>query len=869
MFDSLADMSLSQRMDSQISSRLPKPGCPTPSSEQILDSWLSYISEIGTTLYPAQEEAILELYDSKNVILNTPTGSGKSLVAAALHFDSLSRGNRSYYTSPIKALVNEKFLALCRQFGPERVGMITGDASVNSQAPIICCTAEILAITALREGAEAAIQDVVMDEFHYYTDRERGWAWQVPLLTMQKTRFLLMSATLGDTSVFETCLTALNGRPTAVVRSDQRPVPLEFSYSLDSLPETSQRLVTQGRAPIYIVNFTQREAAEIAQDFLSLDFCTKDEKRAIQDAIGDFRFTSPYGKEIQKLLRHGVGIHHAGLLPKYRVLVEKLAQKGLLKVICGTDTLGVGVNVPIRSVLFTKLSKYDGHKTANLTVRDFKQIAGRAGRKGFDDLGTVVALAPEHVIENTKLDAKVAKDPSKAKKIVKKKPPDGFVGWTEETFKKLADGQPEGLVSRFKITHAVLLHVLSRKSNEKSVGCDAARELIRNCHESDHAKKQHRKKAFQLFRSLVERKIVEILPDGLRLNIALQEDFSLHHALSLFLLDAVSLFDVKSPDYALDILSLVESLIEDPDVILRKQVDALKTLRMAELKMQGMEFDERIAELEKIEHPKPNAELIYSAFNAFSAAHPWVGAENIRPKSIAREMYERFMGFSEYIRDYGLQRSEGLVLRYLSEVYKTLTQTVPSASKTDEILAIEEYFESMLRGIDSSLLDEWEKLRNPAWVAPLSEESPDQNPLVAERALRILLNNETFRLVRWLSRQDYEGAAEHLASHLAPQSSELWSADRLEDSMKDFWVDRSYLLTDSKARSGSLAKWQKSNTDEWWLEQVLTDSEGHNDYLLKIRFDLKATRAEVSPRYEVMALGPMQPSNLTGGTHAP
>src|SRR5215210_9027132 len=178
-----------------------------PSSDVLLDRFLQYSTGKRLTLYPAQEEAILELLEGKNVVLNTPTGSGKSLVASAMLFASLARGQRAVYTCPIKALVNERWMGLCREFGPDQVGLSTGDATVNRDAPILCCTAEVLANIALRQGADAAFTDVVMDEFHYYSDKERGVAWQVPLLTMTRARFLLMSATLGETSFFEKELT--------------------------------------------------------------------------------------------------------------------------------------------------------------------------------------------------------------------------------------------------------------------------------------------------------------------------------------------------------------------------------------------------------------------------------------------------------------------------------------------------------------------------------------------------------------------------------------------------------------------------------------------------------------------------------------
>ncbi len=477
-------------------------------SDVLLERFLDYVSGRKLQLYPAQETAILELFDEKNVILNTPTGSGKSLVATALHFQAIARGRRSIYTCPIKALVNEKFMALCREFGPDNVGLSTGDASVNRDAPILCCTAEILANIALREGEKANVRDVVMDEFHYYADRERGVAWQVPLLTLPQTRFLLMSATLGDTTFFETELTRLTGRATVTVSSTDRPVPLAHEYSELPLAKTLESLVAAGRAPVYVVHFTQLEAAQSAQDFTSINVATRDEKAAIANTLEGFKFSSPYGPEIKKWLRHGIGLHHAGLLPKYRVLVEQLAQKGLLKVICGTDTLGVGINVPIRTVLFTRLCKFDGQKTGILSARDFHQISGRAGRKGFDDKGWVVAQAPEHVIENLKLAEKSARD---GKKTVKRQPPEkNFVNWDKNTFARLMSAPPERLTSRFQVTHGMLLNVLSRDGD----GCAAMQKLIRDCHETPKAKKAHTQRAWQLFRSLLNRKIVEFINPG-------------------------------------------------------------------------------------------------------------------------------------------------------------------------------------------------------------------------------------------------------------------------------------------------------------------------------------------------------------------
>lgn len=835
-----------------------------PVNDLLLDRFLEYTTGRRLTLYPAQEAAILELFEEKNVILGTPTGSGKSLVAAALHFKALAQGKRSIYTCPIKALVNEKWLALCREFGPDNVGLSTGDATVNHDAPILCCTAEILANIALREGAAANVQDVVMDEFHYYADRERGVAWQVPLLTLPHARFLLISATLGDTTFFETELTKLNGRPTVTIATADRPVPLEFAYSELPLAKTIESLSAEGRSPVYVVHFTQLEAAQSAQDFTSINVCTKEEKAELSRQLDGYKFTSPYGPEIKKWLRHGIGLHHAGLLPKYRVLVEQLAQKGLLKIICGTDTLGVGINVPIRTVLFTRLCKFDGQKTGILTARDFHQISGRAGRKGFDDRGWVVAQAPEHVIENLKLDEKAARD---GKKSVKRKPPEkNFVNWDKNTFTRLISAPPERLMSRFDVTHGMLLNVLSRKGD----GCAAMRKLIKDSHETPKAKKAHSKKAWQLFRSLVDRKIIEFIPPGedgayLRVNVSLQEDFSMDQVLSLYLMDTIPLLDPQAPDYALDLITLVEAILENPETILRRQLDKVKDARMAEMRQEGLEYQERMDELEKCEYPKPKRDFIYATFNAFADKHPWIGQENIRPKSIVREMFEQFRSFADYIKDYELQRAEGLLLRHLNSVYKVLTQTVPDAAKTDTVREMEVYLTTMIRQVDSSLLDEWEKMRNPDYK-PAAETKEVRPPGAEEAAADITrdtktftatVRNRVFTFLRGLVNQDFEAAFGALSSADQP-GGEPWTAERLKAALDAYHTSHQYLCLDPNARNVRHTYVIPSEDKKLWrVQQMLVDPEEHNDWVAEFEVDLAASRATKEPVMWLVKIGPL------------
>lgn len=836
------------------------PGTP---ADPALDAFLAYLEEKKISLYDHQEEAILELYAGKNVILNTPTGSGKTMVALALQHRALSTGRRAYYTVPIKALANEKFLDLCATFGAEHVGMITGDATVNASAPLICCTAEILSNLALREGENTPVDDIIIDEFHYYSDHDRGTAWEVPLLTLRKSRFLLMSATLGETTFFKETLTSLTGTPTALVRSTDRPVPLHFQYSEIPLEEKVGELVEEDNAPIYLVHFTQMACAKTAQNLLSTNLCSKEEKREITEALQDADFRSPYGKDISKLIRHGIGIHHAGLLPKYRLLIEKLAARGLLKVICGTDTLGVGVNVPIRTVLFTRLCKFDGRGTRILTVRDFQQISGRAGRRGFDTEGHVVAQAPEHVIENLKLEAKAAAKPGKSK-IVKKKPPEkGYIAWDENTFQRLISSQPETLNSAFSISHGMLLSMLSRPDED---GCAALRNLIAKCHLPEAKKPPLRRHAFKLFKGLVRGEILKIIPINERRTAAkveigatMQEEFSMHQALGLYLLDTIPKLDAESPSYPLDLISLVEAILEDPIQILRRQVDTIKDELAASLKRDGVGFEERMEKLEAVEHPKPGKDFIYNTFNAFIPNHPYLDERNIKVKSIAREMVENYQSFEDYIKTYGLQRSEALLLRHLSEVYKVLAHTVPPAAKTEELLEAESFIEDLVRNTDSTLLDEWEQLKNPdAPIEKRKAHTPKPTRFTADKkAFTKALRHEIFKILKSLATWDTTAAL----THLAPNSpdDQPWTPDRLMIDLEEFYTAHEILCLDPAARSADTTR-ITPDTDApnklWHIEQILVSPEGPTNWSLHLEADLPQSDSESHPVLKLISFAP-------------
>ena len=815
----------------------PPPGEAGP--DAVFDAFVAWVGGQGLTLYPAQEEAVIEVLTGSNVILSTPTGSGKSLVATAAHFAALAEGRRTYYTAPIKALVSEKFFALCDIFGAANVGMLTGDSSVNRDAPIVCCTAEVLANIALREGPRADVGQVVMDEFHFYSEPDRGWAWQVPLLTLPQAQFVLMSATLGDVTRFVDDLTRRTGRETAVVTSVERPVPLSHTWAVTPLHETLEELLHTHQAPVYVVHFTQAAALERAQALTSINVCTREEKDQIAELIGGFRFSPGFGKTLSRLVRHGIGVHHAGMLPKYRRLVETLAQAGLLKVICGTDTLGVGINVPIRTVVFTGLTKYDGTRQRVLKAREFHQIAGRAGRAGFDTSGAVVVQAPDHVVENHKALAKAGDDPKKLRKVQRKKPPEGFVSWTEDTFNRLVAAEPEPLKSRLRVSHSMLLNVLAREDDP----FEAMRSLLRDNHEDGRSQLRLVRRAVAIHRTLLAAGVVERLDppdaDGRRMRLVadLPFDFALNRPLSTYALATFETLDTESATYALDMVSVVEATLEDPRPVLSSQQYKARGEAVAEMKADGIEYEERMELLDDVSWPKPLLELLEATYELYRKGHPWIAESALSPKSVVRDMWERAMTFGEYVAFYGLTRSEGLVLRYLSDAYKALRQTVPEAARTEELTDLIEWLGEVVRQTDSSLLDEWEQLVDPA--------RPETVPSVVElvettrsittnvRAFRVLVRNAMFRRVELLARRAFEELGEL-------DDGGVMDVGAWRESAADYFADHESVDTGPDARGPAMLLIDEQ-PDRWLVQQILGDPAGEHDWRIFADVDLRAS----------------------------
>jgi hypothetical protein len=618
-------------------------------------------------------------------------------------------------------------------------------------------------------------------------------------------------------------------------------VPLHHYYATTPMHETIQELLDTKQAPVYVVHFTQASALERAQALMSVNVATKEEKAAIADMIGGFRFSSAFGTTLSRLVRHGIGVHHAGMLPKYRRLVEQLAQAGLLKVICGTDTLGVGINVPIRTVVFSALSKYDGTRSRLLQVREFHQIAGRAGRAGYDTAGTVVVQAPEHEVENLKQFAKVADDPKKRRKLVRKKVPDGMVPWSESTMTRLVEGEPEKLSSHMRVTTAMVLDVVDRPGNPFV----AMRRLLTENHEPRPKQLKLIREAVGIARSLLQAGVLERLdepePDGRRydLTLDLPEDFALNQPLSTFALAAIELLDAESDTYALDVVSVIEATLDDPRQILAAQLNKAKGEAVARMKAEGIEYDERMELLEEISYPKPLEELLGHAFEVYTRTNPWARDAHLSPKSVVRDMWERAMTFRELVNTYGLTRSEGAVLRYLSDAFKALRSGVPAAARTEEVTDLVEWLGELVRQVDSSLLDEWESLTDPDQPLDQPVAVPARpRPLTGnERAFTAMIRNALFHRVQLWGRRRWYDLGEL-------DSGSGWDADRWGEVVQAYFAEHAELGTGADARGPALLIWDKGTPGVWRVRQILDDPDGNHDWGIDAEVDLEASDEE-------------------------
>ncbi|MET7640699.1 DUF3516 domain-containing protein [Streptomyces sp. NPDC005438] len=456
----------------------------------------------------------------------------------------------------------------------------------------------------------------------------------------------------------------------------------------------------------------------------------------------------------------------------------------------------------------------------------------------------MVAQAPEHVVENEKALAKAGDDPKKRRKVVRKKAPEGFVSWGQNTFEKLIASDPEPLTSRFRVTHAMLLSVIARPGDAFT----AMRKLLEDNHEDRRAQLRHIRRAIAIYRSLLDGGVVERLdtPDAegrsVRLTVDLQQDFALNQPLSTFALAAFDLLDPESPSYALDMVSVVESTLDDPRQILAAQANKAKGEAVAEMKADGVEYEERMERLMDITHPQPLEELLFHAYGLYRKSHPWVGDHPLSPKSVVRDMYERAMTFGEFVSHYELARTEGIVLRYLASAYKALEHTVPDERKSEDFEDIVAWLGELVRQVDSSLLDEWEQLAHPEEDQEDAQDQPAAErvrPVTANaRAFRVLVRNAMFRRV--------ELAAWDRLAELGELDGESgWDRGRWAEAMDAYWEEYDDLGTGPEARGPKLLRIEELPEDGLWrVRQTFADPRGDHDWGISAEVDLTASDAE-------------------------
>jgi hypothetical protein len=805
----------------------------------VLDGFGTWATESGRPLYPHQEEAALALADLQHVVLATPTGSGKSMAALAGIALAINRGERAVWTAPIKALVAEKFFELVDLLGPEMVGLSIGDASINRDAPVLVCTSEVLANQAL--ATSEGFGFACLDEFHYYGDMDRGWAWQVPLLLMRHCQFLLASATLGDVSAIITDLEERTGRPVTNITGVTRPIPLYPEFRTTPVADSVLAAIEKGLYPVYLVHTSQAEAIERASALVSLALTDRPQREAIAEAIAGVKLNTGFGQSLGRYLRNGVGVHHAGMLPRYRRLVEKLAGDGLLPVICGTDTLGVGINIPIRTVLFSALTKYDGTKVRTLRAREFHQLSGRAGRPGFDPDGHVWAQAPEHVIDNERALARAGDDPKARRKVKRSDAPKNFVHWDEKTFFRLLEMQPEPLTSRFKVTADLVASVLSRAD-----GPLVLKDLLATNHDTDTRKRTHKRRAIHVYRSLEAAGVAQRLRnadgtcEGVRIGSLVEEGSNevervrFTSPLGPFAIEAIAALEKDPIQYPLDVVSVIESIIENPMAILIAQEKQARAQEIARMKSEGVEYEERMALLQDVTWPKPLAEDLKNMFLIYKQAHPWTETWP-EPKSIVRELLETGETFANYVKRYGIERSEGLLLRHLTDVWKALDKSLSLDAYTDEVEDIIDWLTALIRSIDASLLEEWEQLAN---LLPQDRAAPSAPQQLIKsgppKGWKTVVRNALFGWVELLAIRRPDRLAERLEGQPGDRSGDrsAWSWEQLATAMQPYWDEYDTINTDMDARSATYFSIVEE-PDRWVITQRLSDPLGDGSWRLQ------------------------------------
>ncbi len=690
----------------------------------------------GLEPYPVQEQAISAIFAGKNVLVTVPTGTGKTLMAKAALFRAFHRNERAVYTTPLRALTEEKYRELCADFGEGNVGFATGDYKVNREAPIQVEVAEILWNRIVADKHVAPAEIVVMDEGHYFNDPERGYVWEQSMIGLDpRTQLIVLSATVGHPEKFVQWAEITRRVPMALVDSRERKVPLVHEFREEMLIDTVKGLAHAGDVPAIVFVFGREQCFEVARLVKSCRRFTTDEERAqVEKLCDEALLPAGEAKELRPLLAHGIGIHHAGILPRYKQLVEQLALERLIKFVISTETIAAGINLPARTVVFPSLRKFIKREPRIITAAEYHQMAGRAGRPQFDDRGLAIALAPEQVVSDLKKELKdAAKRPAYDEGKVKRSvygraradaQKHGDVIWTPELHAELVKGEPAELRSKTKITAEQVIAIgLPDLETATLGGANAEIEarmavveaslppsmrldivtVIDNLLLGDRDRKELQKILAQLVANM--RAIGVIDEHGHQVSGQMIRELQGMDGLLIYYI----LFNHQL-EY-LELRELVEYLI-DHDIIQRqldrKGEDEKREWMRAKLRELRVDnphitWDDVEAQWDK-EHPRvpTKIELLHQEFSS-KVPHPELHGGK-KPKSTWAQLEDSGLGFLEFVEKHGLEHEEGNLFSYLVRVMN-FANKMGGASQLSELNDMAERVREVLARIDLRMVE--------------------------------------------------------------------------------------------------------------------------------------------------------------------
>ncbi len=694
----------------------------------------------GLEPYAVQEQAIAQIIAGKSVLVTVPTGTGKTVMAKAGIYAAFERGRTAVYTTPLRALTEEKYRELCDDFGAGNVGMATGDFKINREAPIQVEVAEILWNRIVSDKNVSPADVVIMDEGHYFNDQERGYVWEQSIIGLDpRSQLVVLSATVGHPERFCHWVELTRRQPMGLVESRERRVPLVHEFREEFLIETVKDLAHRGDVPAIVFVFGRELCFEVARLIKSARRFTTDEERArIEKLCDETLLPAGVAKELKPLLAHGIGIHHAGILPRYKQLVEQLTLERLVKFVVCTETIAAGINLPARTVVFPSLRKYIQKQPRLVTAAEYHQMSGRAGRPQFDDKGLAITLAPEDVVSDLRKELKdsarrPAYDESKVRKSVYNRARSdaqrkGEVCWTPDDHAALVSGEPAELKSKTKITAEQVLAIglpdltttvlpgvqlidpskmVAKEVDEVEASLPPSMRLdivtvIDNLLLPDYDRRGHHKLLAQLVANM---RALEILDEH-------GKQIAGHMIRELQGVDGVFVYWVlfhEQLDYV-DVRALLEYLV-DHDVVQRildrKEEDKKREwcrTRLRELRMENPQVAWEDVEAEwDAANPRvlSRIEEIHQRFSAL-VPHPELHGGK-KQKTVWATMEDANLGFLDLVEREGMHHEEGSLFTYLVRVMN-FAKKLGEASQLSQFEEIAEKIKACLARVDERMI---------------------------------------------------------------------------------------------------------------------------------------------------------------------